>query len=62
MLVTLPIEFNTGRRAVTLLPVTLLQDRRTIAVEKEPGERRVLRAATLTYLVSAAVRVARLLF
>lgn len=55
--VTLPVEFNASRRAVSLL-----QERRMIVFEEQPAVRRVLRAAALTYLVSVAVRVATLLF
>ena len=56
-LVTLPVEFNASRRAVPLL-----EQRQMIAVDEEPGIRKVLRAAALTYLVSVAVRVASFLF
>jgi uncharacterized protein len=55
--VSLPVEFNASRKAVGLL-----QEGRMIALGEEPGVRRVLRAAALTYLVSVAVRVASLLF
>jgi uncharacterized protein len=56
-LVTLPVEFNASHRAIPLL-----EQKRMIGVTEEPGVRRVLRAAALTYLVSVAVRVAVFLF
>jgi uncharacterized protein len=56
-LVTLPVEFNASKRAIPLL-----EQRRMILVEEEPGVRKVLRAAALTYLVSVAVRVASFMF
>ena len=55
--VTLPVEFNASRRAIPLL-----EQRHLIALEEEPGVRRVLRAAALTYLVSVAVQVAVFVF
>jgi uncharacterized protein len=56
-LVTLPVEFNASKRAIPLL-----EQRRMILVEEEPGVRKVLRAAAWTYLVSVALRVASFMF
>jgi uncharacterized protein len=56
-LVTLPVEFNASKRAIPLL-----EQRRMILVEEEPGIRKVLRAAAWTYLVSVALRVASFMF
>ena len=56
-LVTLPVELNASRRAIPLL-----ERRMFISMDEEPGVRRVLRAAALTYLVSVALRVAVFLF
>jgi uncharacterized protein len=56
-LITLPVELNASHRAIPLL-----EQKRMIGVAEEPGVRRVLRAAALTYLVSVALRVGVFLF
>jgi len=55
-LVTLPVEFNASRRAMALLTEHEILDRDEIA-----PARKVLSAAALTYVASAAVAVANLL-
>jgi uncharacterized protein len=52
-LVTFPVELNASHRAIPLL-----EQKRLLSLEEEPGVRKVLRAAAMTYLVSVAVRVA----
>ncbi len=56
-LITLPVELNASHRAIPML-----EGGNLIGREEEPGVRRVLRAAALTYLVSVAIRVAVLMF
>ena len=55
-LVTLPVEFNASNRAVHILGITgMLQD------DELKKTRRVLRAAALTYVASAAAAILQLL-
>jgi Zn-dependent membrane protease YugP len=49
-LVTLPVECDASRRAILLL-----EKRQMMVPEEEPGVRRVLPTAALTYLESVAV-------
>lgn len=51
-LITLPIEFDASRRAVRML-----EDTGILGAEELKGARKVLRAAALTYVASAAVSV-----
>lgn len=54
--VTLPVEFNASKRALTLLA-----DGGFITSDEVPGARRVLEAAALTYIAAAAMAVSQLL-
>jgi hypothetical protein len=54
--VTLPVEFNASRRAVTLLG-----ERNYLSGEELEGARRVLKAAALTYVASTAMAAMQLL-
>lgn len=51
-LITLPVEFDASRRAVRML-----EDTGILGAEELKGARKVLRAAALTYVASAAVSV-----
>lgn len=55
-LVTLPVEFNASRRALSAL-----SDSGEFTVEEERGARRVLTAAALTYVAALAVSIAQIL-
>lgn len=55
-LVTLPVEFNASRRALDMLVSNGF-----LAVEEEPGAKKVLRAAAMTYVASALASAANLL-
>ena len=55
-LVTLPVEFNASRRAVTALEMS-----GSIGDEELKGVRKVLSAAAMTYVAALAVAVANLL-
>ncbi len=55
-LITLPVEFNASRRAMTAIEeVNLLTD------EEQRGARKTLRAAAMTYVAATAVALAQLL-
>lgn len=55
-LVTLPVEFNASRRALVML-----RDMNILTGSELPKTRRVLRAAALTYVASAAAAILQLL-
>lgn len=55
-LVTLPVEFNASRRALVML-----RDMNILTDSELPKTRRVLRAAALTYVASAAAAILQLL-
>ncbi len=55
-LVTLPVEFNASRRALTLL-----EERRFLTGDELVGARKVLSAAALTYVASTAMAAVQLL-
>lgn len=55
-LVTLPVEFDASRRALTLL-----RDGGVLAADELPGARAVLSAAALTYLAATLMAVLQLL-
>jgi Zn-dependent membrane protease YugP len=55
-LVTLPVEFNASNRAVKALEATGI-----LAVDEVAPAKKVLRAAAMTYVASAAVAIANLL-
>lgn len=55
-LVTLPVEFNASRRAMTALHAS-----GSFTKEEEQGARRVLSAAAMTYVAALAVTLAQLL-
>lgn len=55
-LVTLPVEFNASRRALVML-----EDMHILNDTELPKTRRVLRAAALTYVASAAAAILQLL-
>ncbi len=55
-LVTLPVEFNASRRAVQILGDTGI-----LGQEELRGTRKVLGAAALTYVASAAAAILQLL-
>lgn len=55
-LVTLPVEFNASRRALIIL-----QDAGILGSTEGRGAKRVLRAAALTYVASAAAAILQLL-
>lgn len=55
-LVTLPVEFNASRRALVML-----EDMHILNETELPKTRRVLRAAALTYVASAAAAILQLL-
>ena len=55
-LVTLPVEFNASRRAITALHAS-----GSFTREEEQGARRVLSAAAMTYVAALAVSLAQLL-
>jgi Zn-dependent membrane protease YugP len=54
--VTLPVEFNASRRALAML-----QDYGILSYEEAPHSRKVLTAAAMTYVASAASAVVQLL-
>jgi len=54
-LVTLPVEFNARRRALTLLQTHLLMSQEELSMVKK-----VLRAAAMTYLASTLMAVLNL--
>ncbi|MGB8958147.1 MAG: zinc metallopeptidase [Candidatus Aminicenantales bacterium] len=54
--VTLPVEFNASKRALTLL-----EERRFLTPEEMVGARKVLSAAALTYVASTAMAAVQLL-
>lgn len=54
-LVTLPVEFNASRRALTLLQTHLLMSQEELSMVKK-----VLRAAAMTYLASTLMAVLNL--
>ncbi|MDH4196147.1 MAG: zinc metallopeptidase [Candidatus Aminicenantes bacterium] len=53
--ITLPVEFNASKRAMTLL-----EERKFLSGEELVGARRVLSAAALTYVASTAMAVMQL--
>ena len=55
-LVTLPVEFNASGRALVML-----EDMHILSENELPKTRRVLRAAALTYVASAAAAILQLL-
>lgn len=55
-LVTLPVEFNASRRALVML-----EDMRILNADELPKTRKVLKAAALTYVASAAAAILQLL-
>ena len=55
-LVTLPVEFNASRRALVIL-----QDTGILGTMETDGAKKVLRAAALTYVASAAAAILQLL-
>lgn len=55
-LITLPVEFNASRRAIKTLDTAYILDNTELN-----GAKKVLKAAALTYVASAAVAVANLL-
>jgi len=55
-LVTLPVEFNASRRAITIIG-----DARLLAEDELPGSKKVLSAAALTYVGALAVSLMQLL-
>lgn len=55
-LVTLPVEFNASRRALTTI-----EDTGILSVEEQRGARKTLRAAALTYVAATATALAQLL-
>ena len=55
-LVTLPVEFNASRRAITILDKYALLSR-----DEVPASRKVLNAAALTYVAALTVSLAQLL-
>lgn len=55
-LVTLPVEFNASRRAMTAL-----RESGYFTTEEEAGARRVLSAAAMTYVAALAVSLAQIL-
>lgn len=54
--VTLPVEFNASRRALVIL-----QDTGILGTMETDGAKKVLRAAALTYVASAAAAILQLL-
>ena len=54
--VTLPVEFNASKRALTLL-----EERRFLTPDEMVGARKVLSAAALTYVASTAMAAVQLL-
>jgi Zn-dependent membrane protease YugP len=54
--VTLPVEFNASKRALTLL-----EERRFLTPDEMAGARKVLSAAALTYVASTAMAAVQLL-
>ena len=55
-IVTLPVEFNASSRALKCL-----QDQNWLTSDEMPGARKVLRAAAMTYVASAAAAILQLL-
>ena len=55
-LVTLPVEFNASRRALNTIKETGL-----LTADEYPGAKKVLTAAAMTYVASAATAIAQLL-
>ena len=55
-LVTLPVEFNASRRAMTIIEETDI-----LTEEERKGARKMLTAAAMTYVAAAAVALAQLL-
>ena len=55
-LVTLPVEFNASRRALVML-----EDMHILNESELPKTRKVLRAAALTYVASAAAAILQML-
>ena len=55
-LVTLPVEFNASRRALTILEGTGM-----LSGQENAGARKVLTAAALTYVAALIVSLANLL-
>ena len=55
-LVTLPVEFNASRRAMTAI-----EDGNLLTDEEQRGARKTLTAAALTYVAATAVSLAQLL-
>lgn len=56
-LVTLPVEFNASRRALSILQSSGMLDEQELA-----GSRRVLRAAAMTYVAAMASALAQLVY
>jgi Zn-dependent membrane protease YugP len=54
--ITLPVEFNASKRALTLL-----EERRFLTPDEMTGARQVLKAAALTYVASTAMAAMQLL-
>lgn len=55
-LITLPVEFNASRRAMTAI-----RDAEILTLEEERGARKTLTAAAMTYVAATAVALAQLL-
>ena len=55
-LVTLPVEFNASRRAMTAI-----EDGGLLTTEEQKGARKTLKAAALTYVAATATALAQLL-
>ena len=55
-LITLPVEFNASRRAMTAI-----EDGELLTIEEQRGARKTLTAAAMTYVAATAVALAQLL-
>ena len=54
--VTLPVEFNASRRAISVI-----ESNNLLTVEEKRGAQKVLKVAAMTYVAALAVSVAQLL-
>ena len=55
-IVTLPVEFNASHRALTIL-----KNGQILTLQEEKGARKVLKAAAMTYVASAAAAILQLI-
>ena len=55
-LVTLPVEFNASRRAISAI-----EDTAILTEEEQRGAKKTLKAAALTYVAATAVALAQLM-